>query len=91
MIAVPAGLIFALCVLINGIVLISLCVRPRKESYSIMPVFGPVAGLVFFFTVPIAGANRYWWVAFVADPLSVMFLVFFIGLNLKNLVSPRDD
>jgi hypothetical protein len=91
MIAVPFGLVFALCVLINGMVLISLCVRPREGGYSIMPVFGPVAGLIFFFVVPISGAARYWWVARVADPLSVLFLAFFIGLNLKNLVRSRDE
>jgi len=60
LIAVPAGLIFALCVLNDAMALIGLCFKPRKEGRSFMPVFGPVAGLVFFLCVPISGAARFW-------------------------------
>jgi hypothetical protein len=90
LIAVPAGLIFALCILINGMALVALWVKPQKRGYSIMVFFGPVFGLVFFLTIPIPGAARYWWVALVADPITWIGLAFLLSQGLEKLVRSRD-
>jgi hypothetical protein len=60
LIAVPVGLIFALCVLSNAMALIGLRFKPRKVGHPFMPVLGPVAGLVFFVCVTISGTARFW-------------------------------
>ena len=77
LIAVPTGLIFALWSLGNWLVLVAVCVKRREGGYSfVLPFFGPVFGLVFFFAVPIPGAARYWWAALLADPITLIGLAF---------------
>ena len=91
LIAVPAGLIFALCVLGNWLTLIGAMVERRREGgVSFFLLVGPVFGLIFFFSVPIPGAARYWWVALVADPITLIGLAFLFSLVLEKLVRSRD-
>jgi hypothetical protein len=64
--ALPAGLLFALCILGNwlmSIAIISKVIRgDRSHGPSLVLVFiAPILGIVFFLTVPVVGAARLWW------------------------------
>ncbi len=87
LIAVPAGLIFALCALGNWLVLLAVWVEHREGGYSfVLPFFGPAFGLVFFFSVPLPGARADWWVALVADPITLIGLAFLLSRVIEKLV-----
>ena len=68
LVAVPAGLLFLLCVLGNWSLLIG-AVLGRLKSFSlVLPFLGPLFGIVFLAAVPIDGVSSYWWLAALVEP-----------------------
>jgi hypothetical protein len=71
-IAVPAGLVFALCVLGNWSLLIGGLVnllRGRETTFSlVLPFLGPLSGVIFFLAIPVSGFMRWWWLALLIEP-----------------------
>ena len=73
LLAVPAALLFLLCVLGNWSLLIGGAVdllRGRRgRSFSlVLPFLGPAFGIVFFLAVPLRGFTRWWWFAPLIEP-----------------------
>jgi hypothetical protein len=77
LIAVPAALLFALCILGNWSLLIGAAFcrlrDPESSGFSLfLPFLGPVLGIVFFLTVPLKGFARWWWLAMLIEPTWVL-------------------
>jgi hypothetical protein len=90
LIAVPAGLLFALCVIGNWSVIIAWLVERRESGYSlVLPFLGPVFGLIVLVAVPIAGAVRYWWVVPLAEPTWFIGLVAVLSVGVTKLSRSR--
>jgi hypothetical protein len=82
LIAVPVGLLFALCVIGNWSVIIAWLVERRVSGYSlVLPFLGPVFGLIFLVAVPIPAAVRYWWVVPLAEPTWLIGLVALLAVG----------
>lgn len=68
MVAVPAGLLFALCVVGNWSCLLGVILGRLKSTSLVLPYLGPAFGIVCLLAVPIPGIKRYWWIAPVLEP-----------------------
>lgn len=71
--AVPAAILFALCILGNWSLFIagifSLLRSREVGSFSlVLPFLGPVFGIVFFLAVPLEGFAQRWWLAILFEP-----------------------
>ncbi len=92
LIAVPAGLLFALCVLGNWLGVVGLLVSRRKPGVSstfVLPFLGPIFGMIFLVAVPIAGLAQYWWIAPLIEPTWVMGLLWLVSAGVARLLSSR--
>jgi hypothetical protein len=90
LIAVPAGPLFALCVIGNWSVIIAWLVERRESGYSLaLPFLGPVFGLIFLIAVPIPGAVRYWWAVPLAEPTWFIGLVALLSVGVTKLSRSR--
>jgi hypothetical protein len=90
MIAIPAGLLFALCALGNWSLLIGLIIGRLKSTSLILPFFGPAFGLIFVFAVPIPGVVRYWWVVPLVEPTWILGAWILLALGIMRLRRARD-
>jgi hypothetical protein len=91
MIAVPAGLLFSLCVIGNWSLLLGLVLGRIKSTSLILPFLGPAFGLVFLFSVPIAGVARFWWVVPLAEPTWLLGLWYLIAAGITRFGRCRDS
>jgi hypothetical protein len=79
--AVPTGLLFALCVIDNWSVIVA--------WLDEWPFLGPVFGLIFLVAVPILGAVRYWWVVPLAEPTWLIGSVAVLTVGVTKLIRSR--
>ncbi len=91
MIAVPAGLLFMLCVVGNWSLLVGILIgRVKSRASLVMPFLGPALGIVFLVAVPIPSAIHYWWVALLAEPTWLLGLWCIVTAGLMRLGRSRD-
>jgi hypothetical protein len=60
LVAVPAGLLFLLCVLGNWSLIIGAALGHLKSFSFVLPFLGAAFGVVFLLAIPIDGAASYW-------------------------------
>jgi hypothetical protein len=86
LVAIPAGLLFLLCILGNWSLIIGGVLGYLKSFSLVLPFCGPVFGIVLFTTVPVDGATSYWWLGPIIEPtwlLGAWILVTWRFINRK--------
>jgi hypothetical protein len=68
LVATPLGLLFLFCVLGNWSLIIGAILGRLKSFSLVLPVMGPLFGILFLVVVPINGFSRYWWLAPLIEP-----------------------
>src|SRR4051794_8497177 len=73
LVAVPAAMLFLLCILGNWSLLIGMAIhalrgRKRRSCSLVLPFLGPAFGSVFFLAIPLRGFARWWWLATLIEP-----------------------
>ena len=89
-IAVPCGLIFAVLFVGHWSTIIAAAFRRTDSGFSLIPLVGPAAGLIFFFTIPLNGVAQFWWVVLL--DATILLPAVFGPLNfLYDRFRPSDD
>jgi hypothetical protein len=87
-VAIPAFLVFVLCLLGNWaaivgfVIAINRCDSKTTSMSFRLPVVGPLLGVTFFLVVPLAGLSRWFWLPIVIDPLFVLAVWSVLALGL---------
>jgi len=89
LLAVPAGMLFILCILGNWSLILgglfTLLRGQRGESFSlVLPFIGPVLGIVFFLAVPLKGFASWWWLSMLIEPTWLLGAWFLLTLPFVN-------